>query len=36
MFDREYMLALEELGRQMGADPAVWSTKVPAIYTFED
>jgi len=36
MFDREYMLALEEIGRQMGADPAVWSTEVPPIYAFED
>ena len=36
MFDKEYMLALEELGRQMGADPAVWSTEVPLAFTFED
>ena len=36
MFDKQYMLALEELGRQMGADPAVWSSEVPPIYSFED
>jgi hypothetical protein len=33
MFDREYMLALEELGRKMGADPSVWKTDVPRIYS---
>jgi hypothetical protein len=31
MFDRDYMLALEELGRAMGADPASWRTEVPDI-----
>lgn len=36
MFDREYMLALEELGRKMGADPSVWSSEVPKIYSFAD
>ena len=33
MFDRDYMLALEELGREMGADPSSWKTKVPSIYS---
>ena len=36
MFDKEYMLALEELGRRMGADPAVWRTDVPLAFTFEE
>lgn len=34
MFDKEYMLALEELGRKMGADPSVWQTEVPMVYSF--
>jgi len=34
MFDQDYMVALEELGRRMGADPSVWSTEVPHIYSF--
>jgi len=36
MFDREYMVALEELGKKMGADPSSWNTDVPSIYSFED
>jgi hypothetical protein len=32
MFDRDYMIALEELGRTMGADPASWRTDVPSPY----
>ena len=36
MFDKQYMLALEELGRQMGAERAVWSSEVPPGYSFED
>jgi hypothetical protein len=36
MFDSEYMLELEDLGRQVGADPSVWSTEMPPIYSFED
>jgi hypothetical protein len=36
MFDKEYMLQLEELGHKMGADPSSWSTEVPKLYTFED
>jgi predicted acylesterase/phospholipase RssA len=35
MFDKDYMLALEELGRKMGADPSVWKTEVPLVYSFE-
>ena len=30
------LLALEELGRQMGADPSSWSFEVPRIYSFEN
>jgi hypothetical protein len=29
------MVALEELGKKMGADPSSWQTEVPQIYTFE-
>jgi hypothetical protein len=36
MFDKEYMLALEELGRQLGADPSSWNSEVPRIYSFEN
>jgi len=36
MFDRDYMVALEELGKKMGADPSSWNTHVPQIYTFEE
>lgn len=32
MFDKEYMLGLEELGRTMGADPSSWTTEIPAAY----
>jgi hypothetical protein len=35
MFDETYMLALEELGRRMGADPTSWNTEVPSIYSLE-
>ena len=34
MFDKDYMLALEELGRKMGADPSIWKTDVPLVYSF--
>jgi predicted acylesterase/phospholipase RssA len=34
MFDKDYMLALEELGREMGADPSIWKTDVPLVYSF--
>jgi len=36
MFDQEYMRALEDLGRRMGADPSSWNSKVPPIYALED
>jgi hypothetical protein len=36
MFDKAYMVQLEELGRKMGADPSVWKTEGPALYTFSD
>jgi predicted acylesterase/phospholipase RssA len=35
MFDQEYMVKLEELGRQMGADPATWQSQVPSAYSVE-
>ena len=36
MFDKDYMLALEELGRKMGADPSIWKTEVPMVYSFDN
>ena len=30
MFDRDYMRQLEELGREMGADPSSWQTSIPS------
>ena len=36
MFDRDYMLALEELGRRMGADPEVWRNAIPDPLLTED
>ena len=36
MFDKEYMLQLEELGRQMGADPSSWLDEIPSAYGVED
>jgi len=36
MFDREYMLQLQELGRRMGADTSVWLDEVPSAYAVED
>lgn len=35
MFDKENMLQLEELGRNMGTDPSVWRTEVPSAYSFD-
>jgi hypothetical protein len=35
MFDKDYMLALEEMGRTMGADPSSWKTEVPLVYSFD-
>lgn len=35
LFDRQYMIQLEELGREMGADPSVWRTEVPSAYSFD-
>ena len=35
MFDREHMRALQELGRQMGADPSSWQTEIPDAYAVE-
>jgi predicted acylesterase/phospholipase RssA len=35
MFDQEHMLALQELGRKLGADPSNWTTEVPSAYTVE-
>jgi len=32
MFDKEYMLGLEELGRTMGANPESWTTEIPKAY----
>jgi len=32
MFDKDYMLGLEELGRTMGADPKSWTTEIPSAY----
>jgi len=36
MFDKEYMLELEKLGRRMGADPSSWSDEIPSAYGIED
>jgi predicted acylesterase/phospholipase RssA len=35
MFDKEYMLKLEDLGRLMGADPSSWSDDIPSAYGVE-
>ncbi|MGB5160443.1 MAG: patatin-like phospholipase family protein [Thermoanaerobaculia bacterium] len=35
MFDKEYMIKLEDMGREMGADPSVWRTEVPSAYSFD-
>ena len=34
MFDKKYMWLLEELGRNMGTDPSVWTNEVPSAYSF--
>ena len=36
MFDKEFMLQLEELGRKMGADPSSWRTEIPEIHWFSE
>ena len=36
MFDKEYMLQLEELGRRMGADPSSWLDEIPSAYGVEE
>jgi predicted acylesterase/phospholipase RssA len=35
MFDQDYMRALEDLGRKMGADPSSWSDAIPSAYRVE-
>ena len=35
MFEQAYMLELEELGREMGADPSSWTDEVPSAYRVE-
>jgi hypothetical protein len=30
LFDKEYTLELEKLGRTMGADPSSWTTEIPS------
>ena len=36
MFDKDYMVQMEELGRKMGADPSVWKSELPSAYSFDD
>ena len=35
LFDKEYMVQLEDLGRKMGANPSNWQTEIPSAYTVE-
>jgi len=35
MFDQQHMRALQELGREMGADPSSWQTEIPDAYVVE-
>jgi len=35
MFDQEWMIQLEDLGRKMGADPSSWTVKIPSAYQVE-
>ena len=32
MFDQDYMIGLEELGRTMGADPSSWTKEIPSAF----
>jgi len=32
MFDQDYMIGLEELGRTMGADPSSWTREIPSAF----
>ncbi len=32
MFDQDYMIGLEELGRTMGADPSSWTAEIPSAF----
>ena len=32
MFDKGYMIGLEELGRAMGADPSSWTGEIPSAF----
>jgi predicted acylesterase/phospholipase RssA len=36
LFDKPYMLALQELGRAMGADPSSWQEEIPAPYGVDE
>jgi len=36
MFEKKYMLQLQELGRRMGADPSSWLKDIPSAYGAED
>jgi len=35
MFDQEWMIQLEDLGRKMGADPSSWTVVIPSAYQVE-
>ena len=32
MFNQDYMIGLEELGRTMGADPSSWTGEIPSAF----
>ena len=36
MFDKEFMTKLEELGREMGAEPSSWRTEIPETHWFRE
>lgn len=36
MFNRGFMIQLEALGHQLGADPSSWHTKVPEIHWLDE
>lgn len=36
MFDREFMIRLETLGRQLGADPTSWRSTIPEVHWLDE
>ena len=36
LFEKEFMVQLEELGRRMGADPGSWRSRIPSVHWLDE